>query len=190
MKENLKKLQILKAAFRRFARHGLLKTTIEEIARDLRIGKATIYHYFSSKEDIFYEVLNSEIDKYIAEITAIFDDQETERTSKFMAYFKVKEEIKEKYVLIYELLTMVFKESVMDKDGELLGTLLEKEEAAVRKFLKSKPGTKLPDRSIVMFIVYQTWGLVLTGNFDEFTGRQEPVKNDVFLSRVFEELLG
>ncbi|MGE5362484.1 MAG: TetR/AcrR family transcriptional regulator [Bacteroidota bacterium] len=189
MKDNLKKPQILKAAFRRFARHGLLKTTVEEIARDLRIGKATIYHYFSSKEDIFYEVLNIEIDKFIAEITEIFDDPEAGRTDKFLSYFAIKENIKERYVLIYELLTLVFRDNVLEKDGELLRCLLEKEENAVQQFLKKKPGGKLPDRSLVVFMVYQTWGLALTSKFEDFASREEPLENDGILNRVFEQLL-
>ena len=73
MKNNPRKQQIIKAAQRRFVRHGLAKTTLEEIARDLRLGKATIYHYFKSKEEIFYSVLNSEIERYIEEIKSIFE---------------------------------------------------------------------------------------------------------------------
>jgi AcrR family transcriptional regulator len=53
-----KKLQIIKAAAKRFDKHGLAKTTLNEIARDLRIGKATLYGYFSSKEELFFSVLN------------------------------------------------------------------------------------------------------------------------------------
>ena len=41
-----RKQQIIRAAVKRFARHGHGKTTLDEIARDIRIGKATIYHYF------------------------------------------------------------------------------------------------------------------------------------------------
>ena len=41
---NDRKNQIIKAAAKRFARHGLNKTTLDEVARDIRIGKATIYH--------------------------------------------------------------------------------------------------------------------------------------------------
>jgi len=40
---NERKIQIIKAAAKRFARHGLNKTTLDEVARDIRIGKATIF---------------------------------------------------------------------------------------------------------------------------------------------------
>ena len=57
MADKDRKIQILKAAVKRFAKHGLNKTTLDEIARDLRIGKATIYNYFESKEELFYETI-------------------------------------------------------------------------------------------------------------------------------------
>ena len=56
-----KKEIILSIAQKKFARYGLQKTTIDEIARDAHISKALIYHYFSNKEDIFYTVLEKEV---------------------------------------------------------------------------------------------------------------------------------
>ncbi len=55
-----KKELILKVSRDLFARFGLKKTTVEEIARFARIGKGTIYHYFESKERIFAEVIEEE----------------------------------------------------------------------------------------------------------------------------------
>jgi len=43
-----------------FARFGLSKTTVDEIARLARIGKGTIYHHFRSKEQIFEEIIEKE----------------------------------------------------------------------------------------------------------------------------------
>ena len=43
-----------------FARFGLNKTTVDEIAKLARIGKGTIYHYFKSKAEIFAEVIEKE----------------------------------------------------------------------------------------------------------------------------------
>jgi len=55
-----KKELILKVSQDLFARFGLKKTTVEEIARFAHIGKGTIYHYFESKERIFAEVIEEE----------------------------------------------------------------------------------------------------------------------------------
>ncbi len=55
-----KRKTILKVSMDLFSRFGLVKTTVDEIARLARIGKGTIYHYFKSKEDIFAEVIQKE----------------------------------------------------------------------------------------------------------------------------------
>ncbi len=58
-KQNRKEL-ILKAAQNLFTKFGLAKTTIEDIARRARMGKASIYYYFKSKEAIYQEVIDKE----------------------------------------------------------------------------------------------------------------------------------
>jgi len=55
-KENL----ILDAAQRRFAVYGLNKVTMDEIAADLGMGKASLYYYFATKEDLFRGVIERE----------------------------------------------------------------------------------------------------------------------------------
>ncbi len=55
-----KQTLILEAAQKRFIHYGYGKTSLDEIAGDLGIGKATIYHYFKNKEDIFLHVLKQE----------------------------------------------------------------------------------------------------------------------------------
>lgn len=57
---------ILLTARHMFIRYGLQKTSLEEIARISRVAKATIYHYFGNKDQVFMEVLNREV----AEISA------------------------------------------------------------------------------------------------------------------------
>lgn len=60
MKDNPKKQIITQVAQNIFSEHGLLKTTVNEIAKAARMGKASLYHYFQSKEDIFKEVVEKE----------------------------------------------------------------------------------------------------------------------------------
>ena len=63
---------ILHAARSLFARYGLGKTTIDDIARSVRMGKGSLYYYFKSKEDLFKAVLDHEIGSLKEEInTAI-----------------------------------------------------------------------------------------------------------------------
>lgn len=48
-----KKAKILEAAIRVFAKKGMSKTTISDIAGAADIGKGTVYEYFRSKDEIF-----------------------------------------------------------------------------------------------------------------------------------------
>jgi AcrR family transcriptional regulator len=66
---------ILAAARELFARYGLSKTTVEDIARAVHMGKGSLYYYFKSKEDLFKAVLDSEIDALREEMkTALTKD--------------------------------------------------------------------------------------------------------------------
>lgn len=192
MKNNPKKFNIIRAAQKRFARHGLAKTTIEEIARDLRIGKASIYHYYASKEDIFYDVLSLETDKFIGEIRDIFNNNEIPEAEKRLGnYLELKSRISEKYPLLYELLRISFREFTPEKDAGYLKTLLEKEDESVREFLKGHFGKRQPDAALPYFIVRHSWGLIFTEYFSRILERdQQPQAPEAGLwEAVFRQLL-
>ncbi|MBD3223864.1 MAG: TetR family transcriptional regulator [Caldithrix sp.] len=53
-----KKQQIVNAAIQVFARNGIVKTKMIDIADTAGIGKGTIYEYFRSKEEIFVTAFN------------------------------------------------------------------------------------------------------------------------------------
>ncbi len=53
-----KKMDILHVAMKVFARKGVVKTKMIDIATEAGIGKGTIYEYFHSKEDIFVTSFN------------------------------------------------------------------------------------------------------------------------------------
>ncbi len=55
-KQDGKHRRILEAAVQVFARKGFAGTSIAAIAAQAGIGKGTVYSYFRSKEDLFFEV--------------------------------------------------------------------------------------------------------------------------------------
>ncbi len=57
---NEKKDHILSIAQKIISKFGIQKTTMDDIAKKARIGKATLYYYFKNKEDIFREVIQKE----------------------------------------------------------------------------------------------------------------------------------
>ena len=55
-----KEKTIIDAARKRFAHYGFSKVTMEEIAGDVEMGKASLYYYFPTKEDLFRSVILEE----------------------------------------------------------------------------------------------------------------------------------
>jgi AcrR family transcriptional regulator len=161
MKNNPRKEQILKTAQKRFVKHGLSKTSIEEIARDLRIGKATVYHYFKSKEDIFYDVIKGEIERYLEEVKENLLTNEDEFSQKILNFINIKENLNEKYPLITELFLHFIKEQALEKDFEIQKILIEKETNLITEFIKATFNKKSVDPLIAQFLAYQTWGLII-----------------------------
>lgn len=62
------KTQILDAARYRFEQFGLSKVTMDEIARDIGMAKASLYYYFPTKENLFQAVLAREHETFLRSI--------------------------------------------------------------------------------------------------------------------------
>jgi len=80
---------ILETAGKMFARYGLKKTSIDEIAQLARVAKATIYNYFGSKDCVYLEVLKKEVNEIIDRISAsVIREKLIEK--KFATYVKAR----------------------------------------------------------------------------------------------------
>ncbi len=84
-----KKNNIITAAQSLFARFGLKKTTVDEIAKFARVGKGTIYKFFRSKEEVFSEVVDREIEFLKLKILEAID-KETQPEQKIRAFMLAK----------------------------------------------------------------------------------------------------
>ena len=91
MKDNPKKQIITQVAQIIFSKHGLLKTTVDEIAKAARMGKASLYHYFQSKEEIFKEVVEQE-NRFLKEKIREAVNRETTPQKKMKIYILKKME--------------------------------------------------------------------------------------------------
>jgi AcrR family transcriptional regulator len=67
-KEEFRK-KIIISAGQIFSRYGFRKTTMDEIAKALKMGKSSIYYYFKSKEEIFEAVVLHEANILRNELT-------------------------------------------------------------------------------------------------------------------------
>ena len=60
-----------------FSRYGFRKTTMDEIARAIKMGKSSIYYYFESKEEIFEAVVRHEANILRNELTTAIKAEES-----------------------------------------------------------------------------------------------------------------
>lgn len=157
--EKERKQNILKAAEKRFSRHGLNKTTLNEIARDLRIGKATIYNYFATKEELYFKTIEWQINIYLDDLKPIFNNEQLSIKEKLVEYFNLKSSAYLKYKLIYEILFYMMKEEVSEKEAILVKLLLEKETEFIKQYL---PGKKEQQNEIANLFVLRSWGNMFT----------------------------
>lgn len=167
-----RKEQIIRAAAKRFARHGLGKTTLDEIARDVRIGKATIYHYFRSKEDLFYDSLYWEASNFIEDIKAIFNNEVVPVGGRLLEYISFKESAFLKYKLIYDLMLQLLINDSFEKEKEILKTFLKDEIEIVGLILSSIYSGRIEsmDLALPQYIVQNSWGLMFSNKLNQITG--------------------
>lgn len=67
---NAKKEAVLEAGKRLFLEHGILQTSMEQIAEAVPVSKMTIYNYYQSKEGLLDHV----VDRMIEELMSIYRD--------------------------------------------------------------------------------------------------------------------
>ena len=67
-KSDQQKEQIAEVFQRHFNHFGFKKTSVDDIAREIKMSKKTIYKHFSSKEKIFYFIVSSVARKYSREM--------------------------------------------------------------------------------------------------------------------------
>ncbi|MCK4353275.1 TetR/AcrR family transcriptional regulator [candidate division WOR-3 bacterium] len=84
MRKNRKE-SIIEIARDLFARFGFKKTTVDEIARALHMGKSTIYYYFKTKENIFKAVIKRE-SRFLAQKIKEAINKETSPEKKLRAF--------------------------------------------------------------------------------------------------------
>ncbi|HWP95635.1 MAG TPA: TetR/AcrR family transcriptional regulator [Syntrophomonadaceae bacterium] len=62
---------VLETAAKFFSKNGFFATSVQDIAKECNISKATIYQLFDSKEDILYQIIQYKHDQIIQEAALI-----------------------------------------------------------------------------------------------------------------------
>jgi AcrR family transcriptional regulator len=71
--KNESKSKIVDAGLKLFIEKGLLATSVSEIASLAGISKGLMYHYYKSKEELYYELVSKAINSSIEYMHAVFN---------------------------------------------------------------------------------------------------------------------
>lgn len=154
------KERILSFAEKKFSQNGFYKTTMDELARELKISKKTIYKHFSSKDDLVNAIIDYITANIQRKITKLVD-RKTNSAEKLylMSVFVTKRinQISEKWLddlRVYrpELWTKIekFREKTIINNIDKIITQGKKEQLIVDK----------PNKIILMIIISSVQAIV------------------------------
>lgn len=107
--------KIISAAESLFERYGYEKTTMEDIAGKVNLGKTAMYYYYKSKSQIFSEVLDSEFSGMRSQLEAIRSKQFPNQLSQLREYLKTRMYLMRKTAVYRHYLL----ESFLQRGGEI-----------------------------------------------------------------------
>ncbi|MCE5344783.1 MAG: TetR/AcrR family transcriptional regulator [Bacteroidales bacterium] len=130
-KEEFRK-KIIESAREIFSRYGFKKTTMDEIASSLKIGKSSIYYYYESKVEIFEAVVLHEANILRNELTTAIKSVESP-TDKMRNYVFVRMKAFEKLSNYYNA---IFDKSLSHFDFiETIRVKYDREEMAILRLI-------------------------------------------------------
>ena len=126
---------IIEASQKRFGLFGVEKTSMREIANDLKLSKASLYYYFPDKESLYKAVVEKEQKEFIDKITGrILSIEEPEQllreycTSR-LSYFRTLLNLSRLRMEAYSDLKPGFRETIQvfkEKEKEIIRKIFEK----------------------------------------------------------------
>ncbi len=125
--------ELADGAFALFARHGYEALSMREVAAGLSVSTGTLYHYFSSKENLFRQTIQQLTARDVAEALGQLPSGEdsAERTQRLFAF------VSEREAYFQDLLLVVLDYSRQVSPETLradLGPFVERYVAAISEF--------------------------------------------------------
>jgi len=126
---------IIEASQRRFGRYGIEKTSMREIADDLKLSKASLYYYFPDKESLYKAVVEKEQDEFIEKISErILSIKEPEQllleySIKRLSYFRTLLNLSRLRLEAFTGLKPGFRDTIQmfkEKEKEIIKRIFEK----------------------------------------------------------------
>lgn len=133
--KNNKAFQIIAAAQARFGLYGIEKTSMREIASDLKLSKASLYYYFPDKESLYKAVVEKEQEVFISSISALLASIDEpgrlllEYSNSRLSYFRTLLNLSRLRLEVFSEMKPAFRETLVrfkEKEKEIVKKIFEK----------------------------------------------------------------
>ncbi len=175
--------RLIEAALTLFARNGVSSTPIKDIAREAGVAQGLLYHYFASKDDLLWGVL--EADTFLPHLEEVFGGSEgrpagevlTEVALRFDAFLADRQPMMR---LILGELQSNPRIQVLWEDG------IRREEHVLQAFLRARAQTgELREHDVEVTTRMLMYGVVLL----HLPGGRTAGGNQAFLRAMVETLM-
>ena len=133
--------KILSVANKLFSRFGFHKTSMDEIAKIARKAKGSLYYHFTSKEELFKEVVSKEIVNLKKQLSVIIERADLSASGKIKVYLIKRMDILNDAANYHETLKADFYEH-FDFIDDLRNELDEWEKENLKKIILQGVETK------------------------------------------------
>ncbi|HNY30043.1 MAG TPA: TetR/AcrR family transcriptional regulator [Fibrobacteria bacterium] len=134
---------IVDVAEKHFAMHGYSKVTMEDVATELGISKASLYYYFEDKGALFREVFAKIMNAFWDDLSALLERNMT-GIERLKVYAKLRHKLFHKYITLAGIGSGLVTEFGSTLPG-FLSDFKAKECAFVKRILESDDGFHVAD---------------------------------------------
>lgn len=117
--EEEKRERVINAALKEFAQKGYSAASTNEIAKEAGISKGLLFHYFTSKKDLYLYLYDHSIEMLVNEIEAKVDREEKDFFEKIRQTAVVKLGIYNVHPDLFQFMEKAFFEESPDVKAEL-----------------------------------------------------------------------
>ncbi len=177
--------QILEAALVVFSRDGYHKGTVSDIAKQADIGKGTIYEYFSSKKNIFEEMIVYALDYYILVVREGISSKNTAYDKlKFLLDFNIAFidqhlEVMKKVFFSIDNVTEEFEDSMQNFRDSVNQFVLELIEMGIENGEINKNINPDTASLVIINMIYSLSGEIAQKDF------KEPINTEEIITLLF-----
>ncbi len=160
-----KRRQILDAAVKVFSTRGYRATLVDEIAQEAGVAKGTLYLYFASKQEMYFQAFRENVEK-LHDATVVRMEEASSTWDKIKAFIAVRLEFGETHKEFLRIYLSEFAGTFTGKGewSEQLNELLRRESDLLRKLfrhgIQAREVREVPADQLVSMLHYMVAGLM------------------------------